>query len=342
MKIAIDAMGGDYAPKEIIEGALNAAAMEKNIELIFVGSEEAFSEHLSILPPGVETLVSHSVMAMDESVENLRKKKDSSIFMATQLVAERKADAIVSCGSTGAQMGAALLLLGRIKGVKRPAIVIPYPTLKGDKVLLDAGANADADAKNLMDFAIMGNAYARFLTGKERPEVMLLSNGGEAHKGTAVIREAHQLMAAAKGLDFKGNIEGRDIMAGDYDVVVADGFTGNLVIKLTEGVASGLFHLIKEEITATTTRKIGAALVKPGLKNIAKKFDYSNYGGAPLLGVKGVSLVCHGSSKAKAVENAVYNAVSFVEQNFVSALSADVAAYHEAQKQDISGGKENE
>lgn len=341
MKIAIDAMGGDYAPKEIIEGALNAAG-ENNIELIFVGSEEAFSEYLPTLPQGVETLISHSVMAMDESVENLRKKKDSSIFMATQLVAEKKADAIVSCGSTGAQMGAALLLLGRIKGVKRPAIVIPYPTLKGDKVLLDAGANADADAKNLLDFAIMGNAYARFLTGRERPEVMLLSNGGEAHKGTAVIREAHQLMAAAKGFDFKGNIEGRDIMAGDYDVVVADGFTGNLVIKLTEGVASGLFHLIKEEITATATRKIGAALVKPGLKNIAKKFDYSNYGGAPLLGVKGVSLVCHGSSKAKAVENAVYNAVSFVEQNFVDALTADVAAYQEAQKQDITGGKENE
>jgi glycerol-3-phosphate acyltransferase PlsX len=342
MKIAIDAMGGDFAPKEIIEGALHAAAKEKNVELILVGSEEAFAKYLPTLPERVETVISHSVMAMDESVENLRKKKDSSIFMATQLVAEKKADAIVSCGSTGAQMGAALLLLGRIKGVKRPAIVVPYPTLKGDRVLLDAGANADADANNLLDFAIMGNAYARFLIGKEMPEVVLLSNGTEAHKGTAVIREAHQLMAAATGFDFKGNIEGRDIMVGDYDVVVADGFTGNLVIKLTEGVASGLFQLVKDEITATTTRKLGAALVKPGLKNIAKKFDYSNYGGAPLLGVNGISLVCHGSSKANAVEHAIYNAVSFVNQNFVGALTADVTTYKEAQKQDLSGGKENE
>lgn len=342
MKIAIDAMGGDHAPKEIIEGALHALAKEKDIEIVLVGSEEAFAEYLPALPERLTTVISHSVMAMDESVENLRKKRDSSIFMATQLVAEKKADAIISCGSTGAQMAAALLLLGRVKGVKRPAIVIPYPTLKGQKVLLDGGANVDVDAGNLLDFAIMGNAYARFLTKQEHPAVALLSNGTEAHKGTAVVREAHQLMAAAKGFAFIGNLEGRDIMTGDYDVLVTDGFTGNLALKLTEGVASGLFHLIKEEITATTTRKIGAALVKPGLKNIAKKFDYSNYGGAPLLGVNGVSLVCHGSSKAMAVENAVYQAASFVRQNFVGSLADDIAAYHEEQKQERTGGKENE
>ena len=342
MKIAIDAMGGDHAPQEIIAGVMQALAKEKDLEIILVGSEEAFAEYLPVLPERLKTVISHSVMAMDESVENLRKKKDSSIFMATQLVAEKKADAIISCGSTGAQMGAALLLLGRVKGVKRPAIVIPYPTLKGPKVFLDGGANAEADQRNLLDFAIMGNAYARFLTKKERPEVALLSNGSEAHKGTAVVREAHQLMAAAKGLDFIGNLEGRDIMTGDYDVLVTDGFTGNLALKLTEGVASGLFHLIKEEITATATRKIGAALVKPGLKNIAQRFDYSNYGGAPLLGVNGVSLVCHGSSKATAVENAIYNAASFVKQNFIEELTNDIAAYHEEQKQDLIGGKENE
>lgn len=334
MKIAIDAMGGDYAPQEIITGALNAIAKTPELTIILVGSKEAFSEYLPVLPDRVETVISQTVMAMDESVENLRKKRDSSIFIATQLVAEKKADAIISCGSTGAQMGAALLLMGRIKGVKRPAIVIPYPTLAGNKVLLDGGANADADAANLLDFAIMGNAYARFLTGNDQPRVVLLSNGSEAHKGNAVIREAHQLMAAASVFDFKGNIEGRDIMKGNYDVVVADGFTGNLVIKLTEGVASGLFQLIKTEITATTMRKFGAALVKPGLKNIAKMFDYSNYGGAPLLGVNGVSLVCHGCSKAAAVENAIQHAATFVGQNFVGVLSADIAAYHQGQSQE--------
>ena len=333
MKIAVDAMGGDHAPAEIISGALKAVAAAPDLEMILVGSKDAFKEYLPNVPNRVETVISGSVMGMDESVENLRKKKDSSIFIATQLVAEKKADAIVSCGSTGAQMSAALLLLGRIKGVKRPAIVIPYPTLAGDKVLLDGGANADVDAHNLLDFAIMGNAYARFLTGKDRPEVVLLSNGTEAHKGNAVIREAHQLMAAAQGFDFKGNIEGRELMVGDYDVVVADGFTGNLVIKLTEGVALSLFQLIKTEITASVPRKLGAALVKPGLKNIAKRFDYSNYGGAPLLGVNGVSLVCHGSSKATAVANAIRSAAAFAAKDFVGALTADVAAYQQSQRQ---------
>lgn len=327
MKIAIDAMGGDHAPAEIIAGALQALKNNPTLEVILVGSEEAFNEYLPVGTERVETILSHSVMAMDESVENLRHKKDSSIYMTTAAVAEGKADAMISCGSTAAQLAAAILVLGRIKGVKRPAIVLPFPTLKGDRVMLDGGANADADASNLMDFAVLGNAYARFLTGKEHPEIVLLSNGTEAHKGNAVVRETHERLAAAKSLSFKGNIEGRDIMNGDYDVLITDGFTGNVVMKVTEGVASGLFHLIKEQITATTSRKIGAALVKPGLKTIAKRFDYSNYGGAPLLGVKGISLVCHGSSKAQAVESAVKTAMAFVEQDFVDTLAKDMATY---------------
>lgn len=327
MKIAIDAMGGDHAPAEIIAGALQALKNDPTLEIVLVGSEEAFSQYLPADTQRVETVISHSVMAMDESVENLRKKKDSSIYLATKAVAEGKAEAIISCGSTAAQLAAAVLVLGRIKGVKRPAIVLPFPTLKGDRVMLDGGANADTDVANMMDFAVLGNAYSRFLTGKERPEVVLLSNGTESHKGNSVVRETHEQLANSDLLNFKGNIEGRDIMNGDYDVLVTDGFTGNVVMKVVEGVASGLFHLIKDEITATTCRKLGAALVKPGLKNIAKRFDYSNYGGAPLLGVKGISLVCHGSSKAKAVESAVKTAVSFVEQDFIHTLAEDVAAY---------------
>ena len=333
MKIAIDVMGGDHAPEEIMKGSLQALEANPELELLLVGSEDAFRQYLPSGTKRVETIISGSVMAMDESVENLRNKKDSSIYLATEAVADGKADAIVSCGSTAAQMAAAVLLLGRIKGVKRPAIVLPFPSLKGSKVMLDGGANADADAANLVDFAILGNAYAKLLTGKERPEVLLLSNGTEAHKGNAVIKETHQLLAENDFLNFKGNIEGRDIMVGDYDVLVTDGFTGNVVMKVTEGVASGLFHLVKEEITATTTRKIGAALVKPGLKNIAKRFDYSNYGGMPLLGVKGISIVCHGSSKAAAVVSAIKGAVSFVEQDFIDALAKDVAAYQQMKKQ---------
>ncbi len=333
MKIAIDVMGGDHAPEEIMKGSLQALEADPELELLLVGSEDAFRQYLPSGTKRVETIISGSVMAMDESVENLRNKKDSSIYLATEAVADGKADAIVSCGSTAAQMAAAVLLLGRIKGVKRPAIVLPFPSLKGSKVMLDGGANADADAANLVDFAILGNAYAKLLTGKERPEVVLLSNGTEAHKGNAVVKEAHQLLAENDFLNFKGNIEGRDIMVGDYDVLVTDGFTGNVVMKVTEGVASGLFHLVKEEITATTTRKIGAALVKPGLKNIAKRFDYSNYGGMPLLGVKGISIVCHGSSKAAAVVSAIKGAVSFVEQDFIDALAKDVAAYQQMKKQ---------
>lgn len=333
MRISVDAMGGDYAPGEIITGALNAAKTMPGLELLLVGTEEAFRQYLPVGIPGVETVVCGSVMAMDESVENLRKKRDSSIYLATEAVADGKADALISCGSTAAQMAAAVLLLGRIKGVKRPAIVLPFPTLKGSRVMLDGGANSDADADNMMDFAVLGNAYARFLTGEEHPEVVLLSNGTEDHKGNAVVRETNERLRACKFLNFTGNIEGRDIMKGDYDVLVTDGFTGNIAMKVTEGVASGMFKLVKDEITATAARKIGAALVKPGLKNIAKKFDYNNYGGMPLLGVNGVSVVCHGSSKAKAAETAVLAAAGFAEQDFIGALKTDVAAYRQFVKE---------
>lgn len=327
MKIAVDVMGGDHAPEEIIKGALNAVEANKGLEVILVGSEAAISKWVPDIPQRVEVVYSQSVMAMDEAVENLRRKKDSSIFIATSLVKEGKAAAVVSAGSTGAQMAAAILLLGRIKGIKRPAIVIPYPTLNGAKVMLDGGANPDASAENLMDFAILGNAYAKSLLGIDEPRVALLSNGAESHKGSAAVVEAHKMMKEAGVFNFIGNVEGRDMLTGDYDVVVCDGFSGNIVLKLTEGVAVGLFKLIKEEITATAMRKLGAALVKPGLMNIKKLFDYSAYGGAPLLGVKGVSMICHGSSKAQAIENAIINAVSCVEQNFVAALAADVETY---------------
>lgn len=329
MKIAIDIMGGDHAPEELVKGAVAAAGHNPSLELILVGSEDAFQKHLIVLPPRVEAVYSTSVMAMDEPVDHLRKKKDSSIYIATSLVREGKADAVVSAGSTGAQMAAAILLIGRIKGVKRPAIVIPYPTLEGDKVMLDGGANPDATVENMVDFAVLGNAYAKHFYHIERPSVKLLSNGAESHKGTSVIVEAHQKLAATKCLSFEGNLEARDMMKGKYDVVVCDGFSGNVALKLTEGVASALFQLVKDEITATLPRKIGAALIKPGLMNLKKRLDYSNQGGAPLLGVNGISIICHGSSNAVAIENAIVTAVDCVKQGFITKLADAVREYHE-------------
>lgn len=323
MNIAIDIMGGDYAPAEIVAGALAAAAETEKITL--VGHEETLAA-LAPLPDNVAVVVSKTVMAMDEPVDNLRRKRDSSIFVATKLVADGEADAVVSAGSTAAQMAAALLLFGRISGVKRPAISIPYPTLAGDKLMLDAGANPEAAADNLLDFAALGHCYAKYILGIENPRVALLSNGAESHKGTAAIVEAHQQLQQMTAINFIGNVEARDMTKGDYDVVVTDGFSGNVVLKLTEGVASSLFKLIKEALTATTARKIGGALVKPGLASLKERFDYSAYGGAPLLGVKGVSIICHGSSRQLAIKNAVKTARECLNINFIDKISDAMSA----------------
>lgn len=325
MNIAVDLMGGDNAPTEIIAGALAAAAAAPEHRLTMVGSEEVLA-NIAPLPDNVSIAVSKTVMAMDEPVDNLRRKRDSSIFVATKLVADGEADAIVSAGSTAAQMASALLLLSRIEGVKRPAISIPYPTLLGNKVLLDGGANPEADVNNLLDFAALGYCYAKYILGIENPRIGLVSNGAESHKGTTAIIEAHQRLQQQDTLNFIGNVEARDMMKGDYDVAITDGFTGNVILKLTEGVASSLFRLIKEEITSTTPRKIGAALVKPGLMALREKFDYSGYGGAPLLGVRGVSIVCHGSSKRLAIENAIKTARDCLEVRFIDKIVEAMAA----------------
>lgn len=322
MRIALDVMGGDYAPKELIAGALEAKKEIDGLEIVLVGNEDVIRGALITKPAGVTTVYSQTVMGMDEPIEHVRKKKDSSIYMATDLVRRGEGDAVISAGSTGAQMAAALLLLGRIPGIHRPAILIPYPTLAGDKILLDGGANVDVDEDNLFQFALLGSAYAKILRELPSPRVALLSNGTEAHKGPKAVVAAHAKLAATADMNFIGNVEGRDLMKGNYDVVVCDGFSGNIVLKLTEGVASALFSLVKEELTATVSRKIGAALVKPGLLKLKQRFDYSEYGGAPLLGIKGLSIVCHGSSKRAAIKNAFKTAVDCLEKDFLTALTA--------------------
>jgi len=324
MRFAVDIMGGDNAPQEIVKGTLEAAAKNPNNEYIMVGNEEVLNS-ISDMPQNVSVRYSQSVMGMDETVENLIAKKDSSIWVATRLVKDGEADAVISAGSTGAQMAAATLLLGRIKGITRPAIagIVPAPDRK--KLFLDMGANVSCTPEMLFQFAVMGSVYVHELWHIENPAIALLSNGTEDHKGTETVVAANALLRSSD-LNFIGNREGRDIVSGDYDVLVCDGFSGNIALKTIEGTASALFKLIKEELMSSVKMKMGAALVKPGLKEIKKYLDPNEQGGAPLVGVKGISIICHGSSKAAAIVNAFDTAAVCIECSFVEKISAAINA----------------
>ncbi|NMA69356.1 MAG: phosphate acyltransferase PlsX, partial [Desulfitobacterium sp.] len=283
MKIAVDAMGGDYAPEEIVKGALRSV-QEFDLEVILVGQPERIKEYLpgGNAPNKVYIQEATEIVEMDEPpAQAVRKKKDSSIVVATRLVKEKKADALVSAGSTGAQMAASLFGLGRIKGIQRPAIVTVVPTLEGGKLLLDVGANPDAKAEHLVQYAMMGSIYAESILGIQNPKVALLNIGTEESKGNELTQATYPLLKESS-LNFIGNVEGRDLPFGRADVVVCEGFVGNVVLKTTEGLAGALFQLIKEKITANTIRKLGALAIKPGLKEIAEMMDYAEYGGAPL------------------------------------------------------------
>ncbi len=322
MRIAVDAMGGDNAPEEIIKGAI-AAKEQLGVDIILVGIPDVINNQLHKLGAQgkVEVVPAMEVIAMDEHPASaIRKKKDSSIVVATKLVKEQQAHGLVSAGSTGAQMAAALFGLGRIKGVERPAIVTVLPTLSGRVVLLDAGANADAKAKHLLQYAQMGSIYAERVLGLNQPKLGLLNIGEEETKGSELALEAYNLLSNDVNLNFFGNIEGRDVLTGKVDVIICDGFVGNIVLKFAEGMASTIFTLIKEELSKSITRKIGGLLAMPGFRAIKKRMDYNEYGGAPLLGVDGVSIICHGSSKEKAITNAIAVAKQCVESDFVNKI----------------------
>lgn len=323
MKIALDAMGGDHAPEEIVKGAVLAADKYAQIEKIFlVGDKEALGKFAECGHDKLEIVHASEVIEMHEHpAQSYRRKKDASITVATALVKDGVADAVVSAGSTGAQLAAAMFGLGRIKGIKRPAIGSFIPTLQGGKLLVDAGANTNVDAENLVQFAQMGSVYMQCMQNIAEPKVGLINNGAEETKGTELTQSAYQALKVAPGVNFYGNIEGRDITAGICDVMVCDGFTGNVVLKTMEGMGKGIVTMLKEELMATTRTKLGAALAKPALANLKKRMDYSDYGGAPLLGVSGVSIVCHGSSDAKAVANGIKAAMIGVESGFVSKIT---------------------
>lgn len=322
MRIAVDIMGGDNAPEAIFRGAIQAARQHPAWQYLLVGTHAALDERKE-LPENVDLVFCNSVMGMDEDVRGLMKKRDSSIWMATELVKKGEADAVVSAGSTAAQMASATLLLGRVPGVERPAIGTVVPTLEGPRFLLDVGANVDCGEQQLVQFARMGEVYARLVQGVERPRLALLVNGTEPHKGNNASRAAYAVLQES-GLNFIGNMEGRDILKGGYDVLVCDGMSGNLAIKTVEGTMSVLMKLIKKELTSSPKRALGAALVKDGFADIKERFDYEEYGGAPLLGVKGVSIVCHGSSGVRAIYQALELAASCFDSQLVETLAREL------------------
>lgn len=316
MRIAVDAMGGDFAPKEIVRGAVDAAK-KYDCEIVLIGDEEQIRAELhGADPTALRISIVHAseVIGMNEHpAEAVRTKKDSSVVVATRLVKEGSCDAVFSAGSTGAAVAAAQLILQRIRGVGRPSIATPMPTPDGVTLMLDSGANVDSKPEHLVQSAVMGSLYAQYVFGIARPRVGLLNIGEEETKGNEQAKETHSLLKAEPNIHFCGNAEGRDVPKGNFDVVICDGFVGNVVLKFAEGLAKTILGLIQEEIRgAGLMAKLGALLLMPTLRRLGKRLDVREYGGAPLLGVNGCCVIGHGSSDAKSVASAIGVTVDYV------------------------------
>lgn len=305
MKIAIDAMGGDNAPKSVVEGALKARDEFSDLELILYGNETEVKKYITDMTRITIVNTTEVIDMNDEPVKAIRRKKDSSLVVAANTVKAKEADALFSCGNTGALLTAGLLLIGRIKGINRPGLLSTLPVVSGQNGafdLLDSGANAESKPEHLYQYALLGEYYAKNVRGIENPRICLLNNGAEEHKGNEVTQKAHQLLAADEKINFIGNIEAKELMQGKCDVVVADGFTGNAVLKAIEGTASAVMSLLKDSIAdAGLKGKLGALLLKDDLKSIKTRMDPAQYGGAVLLGVKAPVVKAHGSSDALTV-----------------------------------------
>lgn len=326
MRIALDAMGGDLGPSINVQGAIDACNEWPHLEVILVGDRARLSHELKShrLKPSLKLEIHHaeSMVGMDESpVEGCRSKPDSSIMVCAKLVADGKAQGLVSAGNSGATMTASLLHLRRLEGISRPAIATIMPTLDGQCVVLDMGANVDCKPKHLLQFAVMGSVYFQAMFKKSNPTVGLLSIGEEEGKGNELTLETHSLLKNS-GLNYIGNVEGRDIPMGKADVVVCDGFVGNVVLKFGEGLASAIMKLIKKEIKGHPITMLGGLLVKGAFKKLKKKIDPAEYGGAPLLGVQGISIVSHGGSNAYAIKNAIRVAAELIDDNINSHIDS--------------------
>jgi glycerol-3-phosphate acyltransferase PlsX len=314
VRIAIDAMGGDHAPIAVVRGA-EAASAEGAGELVLVGDEGKIGPLLT-RRSGIEIVHAPSVVEMKESPSTaLRRKRDSSMSKAFSLLKEGDVQAVVSAGNSGAALAFAIFTLGRIPGVERPAILTIHPNVKGTKsILLDAGGTVDCRPSHLVQFAIMGSVFARHVLGVEAPRVGILSNGEEETKGNELTRETHALLSNT-GLNYTGYVEGTDLYNGMADVVVTDGFVGNVVLKVSEGMAEAIVGILKEKIARSTRAKIGYKLMAGVFKTLFRMVDYSEYGGAPLVGVDGVCVICHGKSNERAIKNAIMQAKGFVGKN---------------------------
>jgi len=312
-RVAVDALGGDRAPGEIVAGAAEAAA--EGIDVVLVGPA-GLDTH------GLELVESTQVLAMDEKpAEAVRAKRDSSLVLANRIVADGHADAVVSAGNTGAMLAAGLLEIRRVPGVMRPAIAVVLPSQRGPSVLVDAGANADARPEHLLQFAHMGAIFAEEVLDRAHPTVRLLSIGEEPEKGNQLTLEAHELLAASD-LRFAGNVESRELLAGAADVVVTDGFTGNVALKLLEGTIKTLLDALRQEIAATTRGRIGGLLIRPSARSLRNRLDPDTYGGAYLLGLRGLSVIAHGNSSRRAIANAIRLAARGVEHDVVGRLAS--------------------
>lgn len=320
MKIAVDAMGGDYAPEQIVLGSIQAV---KNFpcEIVLVGDESKIESILKTESnyKSLSITIHHTteVVEMGEHpADAVRNKKDSSIVVATELVKEGECDAVLSAGSTGAAVTAAQLILRRIRGIGRPAIATPIPTPNGVTLLLDSGANVDSKPEHLAQLGLMGSIYAKQVFSKENPKVGLLNIGEEETKGNEQVKETYQLLKDFKSINFAGNAEGRDIPKGNFDVVICDGFVGNVVLKFAEGLTGTILKLIKDAVNDDgITAKFGALLLTPTLKKLGKRFDVTEYGGAPLLGVNGCCIISHGSSDAKSICSSIRAANDYVNSD---------------------------
>ncbi|MEJ2209722.1 MAG: phosphate acyltransferase PlsX [Anaerolineae bacterium] len=332
MKIVVDAMGGDHAPAVVIDGAVQAAR-DLGLEIVLVGRRPAMEAELGKHDwSGLRITLRHAgeVIAMDEHnpASAVRTQKDSSLVVGMEIVKRHEADAFVTAGHSGAALAAAMFRLGRIRGIRRPALstIFPSQTPQGHCFLLDIGANAECKPEYLLQFAMMGSVYAERVLNVPRPRVAIVSNGEEEGKGNDLVQETVPLLKAS-ALNFVGNAEGKDIPWGVADVIVTDGFTGNVIIKLSEGVSKMLMEVIKEELTSSNVSKVGALLAKPAFDAVKRRLDYREYGGAPLLGIDGVVIVGHGRSDAWAVRNAIRMAAQAVENGVLEAIKQGIEQY---------------
>lgn len=334
--IAVDAMGGDHYPRPEVEGALQAAKA-LGVRVILVGREDVVRNELDRHPGWQELPIeirhaSEQITMEDSAGKAFRAKKDSSVRVASRLVRDRVAQGLVSAGNTGAVMATAKLVQGMLPGVNRPALASAFPTLSSKPaVMLDVGANVDCTPKMLAQFAVMGNAYSRVIFHTPKPRVGLLSIGEEEHKGNTLTHEAQPLLKGLKNLNYIGNVEGRDVYTGSTDVIVCDGFVGNVALKVSEGLVDMVRQLLKQSLKASITRQVGAYLAQGAFNEFKKRVDYSEYGGAPLLGLNGICVICHGRSNAKAIRNAIRVAKEFAEGNINERIATELDGWASAQ-----------